>query len=194
MIQSGAQQGLLHKDCRPIPTLRPAESGNEGVTLNDREFYESFPSTFPADGRPEGETKTLSFEVCGRMYDRIEKVAAEKGMTPGAYVRGLVERTVKALPVWSMIIEFDEEKAAANDYLVDDLYDYIDRSIAGIGMQRTGKGVWTAREDLDDRISNACVALLELKKRDWVTENAAAWRFFEDGDGAYGHDVLAPLH
>lgn len=89
---------------------------------------------------------------------------------------------------WSFTIEFDEAKAARNGYEIGTLYDYVDKSIRHLGIERIARGTWKVG-DIGDKVTTQCAALCGLARKMWVMENIKSWTVYE-GDPNNGHDYL----
>lgn len=86
-----------------------------------------------------------------------------------------------AMEPWSFAIEFDEEKARANGYDVDDLYEYVGKNVEKFGNERVAKGTWRASTD-SSVIDAQSLAISKLSRQEWVMRNIKSLIFREDDD------------
>lgn len=93
----------------------------------------------------------------------------------------------KGIP-WSFTIEFDEAKARRNGYDIETLYDYVDKNIRHLGIERIARGTWRVG-DIRDKVTAQCTALCGLARKVWVMENIKNWSVYE-GNPGIGHDYL----
>ena len=83
---------------------------------------------------------------------------------------------------WCFTIEFDAEKAAANGYDLNTLYEYVGRNVEKYGLQRLDIGTWKAKPG--DEVESQCLALSMLSRAKWVMENVKTLIAYEDDTDA----------
>ena len=86
-----------------------------------------------------------------------------------------------ALEPWSLSIEFDEEKARANGYDVDELYVCVGKNIEKYGNERVGRGTWRAAEG-GDVIDAQSLAISKISRLGWAMQNIKSLTFREDDE------------
>lgn len=79
---------------------------------------------------------------------------------------------------WSFTIEFDETKAANNNYDIETLYDCVDENVGRYGLTRIACGTWKAKEG--EEVEAQCLALSILSRAKWVMQNIKSFTVFED--------------
>ena len=85
------------------------------------------------------------------------------------------------LEPWSLSIEFDDEKARANGYDVDELYACVGKNIEKYGNERVGRGTWRAAEG-SDVIDAQSLAISKISRLGWAMQNIKSLTFREDDE------------